>query len=545
MAAGFHWRPPRAPGTPVHMGDGVVLVIDDDAGVRAAVAAAAGSEFTVRLCATAAEAERVLATERVSVALVDEHLGGDQPRGLDHLVDLARRLPDCYRVLFSGDDGHHLLLAAINRGHVDAFLPKPCRREQFLALFRQGVAVADLRQANRTLLRQLADRNAELEQAARRLEASVAERTAHLEEATNRLQEKHRELVRLETQSTVSHLVRGLAHELNNPLAAILGYAQRLQRRFGGDVETCGKLEVIVSEVDRCRTLVEQLRRLAAPLDEGLVRCNAEQLLQQAAQRLAEAGRQVPRCTVAGTLPFVLGAPRSLGRVLEQVLDNAIQAGATTCVLSAEGMDDRIQLRLDNDGETPADAVVANAVKPFFTTRSTTGGRGLGLTIAASLLRDQAGTIGLDRRPDAPGARVTVTLPRASTPSDRLPSAAPEPPRALVLVVDDEPLIAELLQDCLIDAGCDARTVATCADAFAIVQREPLRAVLADVNLADGSGVDLLRRVLAARPHLAGHLALVTGDAQAHADLARSSGFPVLAKPFRLERMAEFIAALL
>jgi len=69
--------------------------------------------------------------------------------------------------------------------------------------------------------------------------------------------------------------------------------------------------------------------------------------------------------------------------------------------------------------------------------------------------------------------------------------------------------------------------------------------VLADVNLADGSGVALLRRVLEVRPHLAGHLALVTGDAQAHADLARSSGFPVLAKPFRLEQMSKFISALL
>ena len=527
------------------MGDGVVLVINDDAGIRAAVAAASGGEFDLRLCATVAEAEIILANETVAVALVDQHLGAGQPGGLDHLVALAARLPDCYRVLFSGDNDHDLLVAAINRGHVDAFLGKPCRREQFLALFRQGCGTARLRRDNRALVHQLAERNAALEQAARGLEASVAERTAHLEEANHRLQDKHRELVRLETQSAVSHLVRGLAHELNNPLAAILGYAQRLQRRLSEDHEARDRLEVIVSEVDRCRTLVEQLRRLAAPLDEGIVRCHPEQLLQQAAQRLIEAGRQAPECTVAADVPPVLGAPRSLGRVFEQVLDNAAQAGARTCRLSASHFADRIQLRFDNDGETPVDAVVANAVKPFFTTRSTTGGRGLGLTIAASLLRDQAGTIGLDRRPDGPGTRITITLPRAATPSDRLPCAAHAPERALVLVVDDEPLIAELLQDCLIDAGCDARTVATCADALLAIQREPLRAVLADVNLADGSGVDLLRRILVLRPKLAGHLALVTGDAQAHADLARSSGFPVLAKPFRLEQMAEFIAALL
>lgn len=524
------------------MARSLVVVVDDDEAVLAMVSALPSTDCELLTCRSPAAADAALAGRQPDVALVDHHLGPGIPSGLDYLIALGERAPACWRVLFSGDYDPRLLVEAINRGHVDAFLAKPLRNDQFQLALRQGASTARLRRDNRTLVDQLADRNGQLEAAKRRLEMAVAERTQHLEEANRRLREKQHELVRLETQSAVAHLVRGLAHELNNPLAAILGFAQRLQRRFDGDVDARDRLGVIVSEVDRCRNLVEQLRRLAAPLDEAIGRCQPAQLLRQAALRLAEAGRRPPRIATDDPLPMVLAAPRSLERVFEQVLDNALQAGATQIILAAHEGDDRVQLFVDNDGDPPTAEVVANAVKPFFTTRSTSGGRGLGLTIAASLLRDQGGTLVLDRHPRGSGARVTIALPAAKPSSDRLPTRPAQPP--LVLVVDDEPLIAELLQDCLLEAGCAARTVPTCAGALEVLAHEPVRAVLADVNLTDGSGVDLLTRAVAKRPELAGHVALVTGDAQAHERVRRETGLPVLAKPFRLEQMAEFIAKL-
>ena len=524
-----------------------MLVIDDDPSIHSVLADLMGSEFDLRCIVSPNEINDCLAGAVADVALVDHHLGPHNPTGLNVLLELGVRWPDCARILFSADLDQTLLLDAINRGHVDAFLPKPSRRDQLLATLRNGAATASLRRDNRALVKQLAERNRRLEASTVSLEQSVLERTSHLEELSQRLQEKHHELVRLETMSTVGHLVRGLAHELNNPLAAILGFTQRLQRGTTRPEDIPHKLDVIVTEVDRCRTLVEQLRRLAAPLDEALIVCEPAELLRESAKRMADLGHAVPTLEISDQIPVVQGGVRSLAKIFDQVLDNAIQAGARQVWLSASTTAGRIQLAVDNDGETPDASTVANATKPFYTTRSQIGGRGLGLTIASALLKEQGGTLMLDHRPGGPGARIVITLPPGPI-TGRHPTI--NRPRGLprVLVVDDEPLIAELLSDCISETGCEVRVATTIHDALQIVNdRLPLRAILTDVHLGDGSGIDLLRQAELARPDMIGHLALVTGDGQA-TELerqARASGYPILAKPFRLERMVEFVASLL
>jgi DNA-binding response OmpR family regulator len=116
-----------------------------------------------------------------------------------------------------------------------------------------------------------------------------------------------------------------------------------------------------------------------------------------------------------------------------------------------------------------------------------------------------------------------------------------------VLVVDDEPLVAELLHDCFVDAGWASTDVGTVADATELLADRSIRAIIADVNLPDGSGVDLLRRALATRPDLAGHVALVTGDDRPEhvAQLGVECGALTLTKPFRLEQVQALIRAIL
>lgn len=524
---------------------GTVLIVEDDADVLLVLVS-----YCERLglrtlpCHSLAQAAPHVESPAFEIAIVDHRLGGTRS-GLDLLVDLQTRHPDCCRILTSGATNPDLLIDAINRGHVDAFLSKPMRAEACLGLLTRGLEIARLRHQNRDLLAQLAQRNRDLERSTDELAAAVQERTAHLEEVSRRLQEKHHELVRLETQGAVGHLVRGLAHELNNPLAVILGFTQRLQR-LSNDAETRRRLEVVVTEVDRCRGLVERLRRLAAPLEEELIPCAPAEIVLRAHTKLSEQQPELPTLHFAFDLPPVQAGPRSLERVCEQILLNAMQAGAHTCHVSGDAANGRIQWHLDNDGTTPTDQEIANATRPFFTTRSTTGGRGLGLAIAAGLLREQDGTLTLLPRPDGPGARVTISLPLAAG-SGRFHRLHRVEAHPQVLVVDDEPLIAELLADCLTEIGCEVRTVGSAKDAWELITKQPLRAIIADLHLADGSGIDLLERATATHAHLVGHVALVTGDLNTPElrRAAQSSGLPLLTKPFRLEQMTEFVAKLL
>ncbi len=526
-----------------------ILVVDDDANVLKALARLElGAQFALRCCSTTAAARVLVARGEADVALVDQHLGADEPKGLDFLAELRSADPDCFRIIFTGAADLDFAVNAINHGHIDAFLAKPWNNDHLVALLNQGGETSLLRRHNRQLGQELSQRNAALEYLNSELERMVEERTAHLRLTLDQLKEKQHELIRLETQGAVSQIARGLAHELNNPLAAILGYAQRMQRKLANDSDSTRRLEIILGEVERCRGLVDLVRKLAAPLDETALPCQPEQALDHALARLRASDIEPPECLLAGALLPLLAAPRSLARVFEQILDNARLAGASCCRVSALSHGERVRLMFDNDGETPSDEVLRGAGRPFFTTRAHQGRRGLGLAIASSLLREQDGTIELTARSDGlPGACCAVTLPAPTEmPIANVQQAGPAPAGA-VLIVDDNPMITELLEDCLSDAGLAVVVVSSANDAMTAVMASPIRAVIADVHLHGSSGINLLQRLIAHQPGLAGHCALITGDNDRTtlAKLAAQVRVPVLAKPFRLEQIHKLVRDIL
>lgn len=519
------------------MAFGRVVVIDPDGAFAESVAKLAlGPEIEVRRVATAAEAR-----ERPADVIIACDELGDATAAL---AEAQRRDPDAYRVLAAREPG--AAVAALNAGCADAVLVRPQPSAGLSRLIHDGCETALTRRHWRATIHELAGSNTELHDASLRLQALLDERTASLAHAQLLLRQQHEEMVRLETQAVVSQIARGLAHELNNPLAAILGYSQRLRRTYTKDPEAVRRLDVILGEVDRCRSLVEQLRNLAAPLEEEPAPCSPGPLLTQAAARLRESGVVVPEVVVASRVPTVLAAPQSLSRVFEQVLDNASLAGARTVWLEGAEANGHVRLQLANDGATPDEGTVRNATRPFFTTMADQGRRGLGLAIANALLRDQNGSLELmTRTDDAPGAMAVVQLPAgpaAAVPSGRSASAT----AGTVLVVDDEPLVAELLLDALNESGHPCRVVGSVAEALAAVQEGPLRALIADVRLPDGSGVDLASRALMLRPELVGHVALITGSGDARDKLGLPPGadWPVLSKPFRLEQIARLVRSI-
>ncbi len=523
---------------------GVVLIVGADANVLQAMESLElGKQFSLRFCNNAVEARKILQSEEVEVALVDQHLLDNGPTGVDLLAVLREQDADCYRILFTAATDIDFFVSAINQGLIDAFLIKPWTAEQLISLLNQGCETALLRRHNRELAGELASRNTDLENLNSQLERMVEERTASLRETNEKLRQQQQEVVRLETQSTITQLARGLAHELNNPLAAILGYSQRLLRRLGSDLDAAQRLEVILSEVERCRGLVDQLHNLATPLDEERKVCDPKELLQSAIDRIRSAHNLPPHCVKTESLPKIIGAPRSLSRVFELVLDNARIAGATECELSAETVNDRVNLIVTNNGQSPTDNAILHAVRPFFTTHHDSGHRGLGLALATALLRDQNGSITLEHRNDGKsGARCIITLPRADPVSEKYKKVQ-HPESGKVLIVDDDPMITELLSECLQEDGVSVVVVGNGADAQQAIIDHPIRAVIADYYLDRDNGVAVLKSLIARQPGLQGHVAVFTGvsDAATLGKIAAETGYKILAKPFRLEQVQQLV----
>ncbi len=488
-----------------------------------------GPGIVVHACPGLVEFERLQMRIQADVVLVDQRRIGGELAGLDALQRARRQDPDCFRVLLGDPADPESMIRGFNLGVVDAILPRPLSVGPLRAIVNQGCEAALLRRHNRSLLAELGQRNHELLELNARLEELVRERTAELRRtmddlqgANRELQAKQQELVRLETQGAIAQLVRGLAHELNNPLAVVIGYAQRL-RRLIADPDQCRRMDVILAEAQRCSALVEQLRGFAQPVEEQPQACDVGEAVARAVRDLRSEGVAAPAISVDPGLPAVWAGARTLARVLAAVLRNAAEAGAGSVRIGHERGLGSLHLLIDNDGETPTSDQCRNANRPFFTTRSASGRQGLGLALAAALLGEIGGRVELQARPGG-GASTVLAL-----------GEAPVRRRRRILVVDDEPMMRELVADSLGDDGIEAVAVASLAAADAVLAGDRIDAVVVDRHLGDGDGV----RWAGALP-MPGRVLVLTGDGQGGA-----AGLPTLGKPFQVEELRRRVRLLL
>lgn len=518
-----------------------------------------GSAFAAQVeamawnCHLAASVDEGLAIcQERFVAVVLTVLHGDS-RDAERLV-LANRLQraqlPCYRLIAGPDHLAECLLMAINRGHADAFLPRPWQRAELDAYLRHGMLAAQLRRQqqdnNHASDRQLSD----VQQLVGGLEQQLEQRSGELAQAHSHLEQARRQMLDLELRASLVQLVRGLAHELNNPLAAIMGNTERLQQHE--DAGVVRRAETILHETKRCLQLVERLRGYAAPPTESLCACEPVLAILQAEQLLRDKGRPAPPVETGTGIPGVVAAWRSLVRAIEQVLDNAIWAKAQRIVVNWRQDGERLYLLIDNDGDDPDETELRQALTPFFTTRSERGCAGLGLSLASSLLREMGGALTFQRRPDgATGARVTLALQAVAPLSGSRPAIRSHSPehaaRPAALIVDDEPMIAALLEGLLNDIGCAVTTCGTCASARTRLEESCPRLLLADLHLPDGDGAEVVASALQQHPDLRGRCVVITGDARCESArrLTNELGCPVVQKPFRLQEVQDLLVRLL
>ncbi|MGE5477346.1 MAG: sensor histidine kinase [Bacteroidales bacterium] len=258
-----------------------------------------------------------------------------------------------------------------------------------------------------------------------RLRAREALQRAHdelerkVEERTNTLRAAQDELVHAGKLAVIGQLSAGLAHELNQPLAALRtlsGNAVKFMQR--GDLEAAqGNLERIGQLVDGMGSLTSQLKSFArkssgapGPVVVGRAIDNALFLL---AQRLRHTGVAV-RMDLQGDDVLALCDANRLEQVLVNLIGNALDAmdGIAAPVLELTGrrQDGRVLIQVRDSGPgLPAD-VMPRLFEPFFTTKDAGSGLGLGLAISAGIVRDFGGTLTGANHPEG-GALFTIDIP--------------------------------------------------------------------------------------------------------------------------------------
>jgi phosphoglycerate-specific signal transduction histidine kinase len=282
-------------------------------------------------------------------------------------------------------------------------------------LMERDAARAALERANEELETKVEARNAELREINRNLEAEIAERI----QAAQQLRSMQEELVRTENLAVIGQLSAGISHELNQPLAALGTLSENAARFLQlGDLETTrSNLDRIVHLVARMGVLTERLRsfarRSAGDLEDVEIGRSVDNALAILGHRLR---REATRVEIAAPPRPVVAQANAIRveQILVNLIGNAIdataEADAPQVRVSWEVRDDRVVVRVTDNGVGLGPGMEAEIFQPFFTTKKNGGGLGLGLAISADIARGFGGTLSASGRAEG-GAVFTLELP--------------------------------------------------------------------------------------------------------------------------------------
>ncbi|MFT3665225.1 ATP-binding protein [Piscinibacter sp.] len=356
-----------------------------------------------------------------------------------------------------------------------------------------------------------------------------------------------------EKLSAMGALLAGVAHELNNPLAILMGRSALLERKAADPAVKADALKIHAA-ADRCGRIVRTFLAMARQRPAQRRRVQLADVvggaLDLVGYNLRSGGIEVVQ-RLDEPLPALEVDADQIGQVVVNLLVNAQQALADQpeprrVTVTAHAQGEGVVLRLQDNGPGVAASIRDRIFDPFFTTKPEGAGTGVGLSVSRAIVREHGGELALVD--SAAGAAFELYLPLRGPhplPADGAAPVAEAGGRGgHALVIDDEDEVAQLLCDVLRSAGCTATSVASGREALAWLDRNACSVILCDIRMPDMDGPAFWRALQARHPQMLRHLAFVTGDtlSASVAPFLRETGLPSLDKPFTPDEVLELVA---
>ncbi|MBZ5539758.1 MAG: response regulator [Acidobacteriia bacterium] len=379
-------------------------------------------------------------------------------------------------------------------------------------------------------------------------------------------------LLQAEKLAALGQMVGEVAHELSNPLTSILGYAQRLLLRR--DAPQGEEVQKIYQEAERAGRILRQLLQSSREVrpERKRVSLNAIVLRALELQRLGmPAGQIRVETELDPAAPQLIGDPDQLQQVVMNLVANAQQAiehsrgRGVIRVTTRRTRERRVRLEVADDGPGIPAALLARIFDPFFTTKPPGLGTGLGLAIVLSVVREHGGQVHVTNRAGG-GALFSVDLPLAeqeaaggrvpamrkapgAPPSERQIAAGPPeaPAGTRVLIVEDEPTVANLLAEVLRDEGMTVEALLDGREALARAAQRRYDLVICDLKMPGLGGQQFYEALASAGSPLRDRVIFVTGDPLSTKTLEffEHHRLPYVPKPFRVEELLQTVRGVL
>ncbi len=356
------------------------------------------------------------------------------------------------------------------------------------------------------------------------------------------------QLLQTEKLAAIGELVSGVAHELNNPLTSVLGYAQLLQ---AADVtpEIRDDLRTIYQEAQRSAKIIENLLTFARKETTEKQYTDINQLLKDTL-KLRAYQLKVDDVALSSefdeNLPWTMAAPHQLQQAFLNLINNAHQAvmaspGERCLTLRTETDGKVIRVLVIDTGPGIPEEHIGKIFDPFYTTKDVGQGTGLGLSIAFGIVQEHSGRIGAESEPNK-GTTFIVELPIIECPAGDAPQlndtdALESQEGKRMMVIDDEEEILEVVGRILERLGHQVVTVDSAETALEKIARQHYDLVICDVRMPGIGGQGLYQRLRSSYPDLAKRIIFTTGDTVSRTTRAflENVGTPYLSKPFMIE----------
>jgi signal transduction histidine kinase/DNA-binding response OmpR family regulator len=370
------------------------------------------------------------------------------------------------------------------------------------------------------------------------------------------LSDAQEEMIQSEKMTALGNLLSGVAHELNNPLCGILGYAQLLMRDEI-DPKVSKGVTVIAREAERAAEIVGKLLTFARREKPEKRPLGINGVILKTLERKSfdlKVSKIDIRADLDPKVPLVMGNFHQLQVVFGHLIQNAQQVmfeskGGGVLAFRTEEKDGRVIATISDDGPGFPEDHARRVFDPFFTTRQVGKGAGLGLSVCFAILRDHGGSIRAAGDPGR-GACFTIEIPIASPEAlkeaqraepadgqtgageDAGPAAGPR-----ILVSDGETHVQDLLVHLLDDMGYRFDTADGREGALEKIRSGSYDALIADFSMPHLEGPDLLKTLRAERPDLAQRVIFLSSDPTDPTvrEFTSMFGSPLIGKPFSLD----------